>query len=252
MRTIFVIAKNTFREAIRDRILYGILGFAALYLCLDLFFAKLALGDLVMIRSFGLAGIYVFGLVVTVFLGSTIINKELERRTLYFVLSKPVSRRDIVIGKWAGLYAAIAATILAMTAIYLALILSQGGGFDALGLYAVALELLELALLTSLFVFLSTIATPLTATICGILLIFGGHAASTMLQNTTWIGGMLYRMVLAFYYLFPNLEKFDGRAYAVHSISLPPPAFIAAFFYALLYIVLLLALATFFLKRKEL
>ena len=252
MKNVLVIARNTFRETIRDRILYGILGFAILYILLDLFLAKVALGDIVMIKSFGLAGIYVFGLVITIFLGASLIYKEIERRTLYFVLSKPVSRLDVILGKFFGLFAAVILTTALMAVVYLGVIFYEKGGFDALGLLAIGFQLLEMGFFIALLIFFSCVAAPLTATICALILLFTGHLLGTVAQNAQIIGGWTYRGVLAAYYVLPNLEKFDLRNLAVHHIVPSVHSLLLAAAYALVYAVLLLWAATALLKRREL
>ncbi|HUZ92511.1 MAG TPA: ABC transporter permease subunit [Candidatus Paceibacterota bacterium] len=252
MKNIFVIAKNTFRETIRDRILYGIVGFSFLYVAFSILLAKVSLGEIVILKSFGLAGIYAFGIIITIFLGASIIYKELERRTLYFVFSKPVSRLQLILGKFFGLYAAIVLVTALMTAVYLAVIGWNGGGFDALGLLSVFFELLEMAVFTALLVFFSTIATPLTSTIAAVMLLFGGHSMSSVLRTASQIGGPFYRFIQAVYYIFPNLEKFDIRSLAVHHIAVSASVVALAALYAILYTAILLWLANFFLKRKEL
>lgn len=252
MPKVLVIAENTFRETIRDRILYGIVAFGVLYILFTLFLAKLSLGDLVMIRSFGLAGMYVFALIATVFLGASIIYKEIERRTLYFVLSKPVSRRDVVLGKFFGLFAAVALTVALMAVIYIGVILSQGGGFDAGGLLAIFLELLEMGLLIALLICLSAVVAPLLATICAVIIIFIGHLLDTVLANTEQMSASTRALVQFLYYLLPNLEKFNVRNLVVHAVHIPAAEVFWSFTYALLYVVVLLALANFFLKRREL
>lgn len=252
MKKILTIAKHTFREAARDRVLYGLLAFAAVFIFMDIFFARLSLGDPVMIKSFGLAGIYLFGLIITVFLGASIIQKEIERRTLYFILSKPVSRAELVLGKFFGLLAAIILTIALMAGIYLAVVALEGGGFDYLGLTAIAFQMFEMALLTALLVFFSSIVRPLTATICSMLLIFAGHLLPTVVQNAKTIGAGTYKLTFFLYYFLPNLAKFDMRELAAHSIAIPPQAMLFAALYAIAYTVVLLFLAVECFKRREL
>ena len=148
MKKIIVIAKNTFRETIRDRILYGILGFAFIFIFFTLFLGSISLGeDLQIIRSLGLAGIYLFSIIITIFLGASLIYKEIEKRTLYFVLSKPVSHKDIILGKFIGLFASILLTTALMTSVYLFVIYYKGGGIDYGALRAVLLQIAELGLL---------------------------------------------------------------------------------------------------------
>lgn len=252
MKNILTIAKNTFRETIRDRILYGILGFSLVYVAITYLLSKISLGDPVVLKSFGLAGIYFFGGVITIFLGSSIIHKEIERRTLYFIFSKPVSRLQLVLGKFLGLFGAVTMAILVMAFVYFEVVFSGGGGFDALALTAILFQVLETGLLVALLVFFSTITTPLTATIITVMALFGGHSFSSVLRTANEIGGPLYRFVQAVYYLLPNLEKFDVRSAVVHGIYPSGSSILITIAYAVCYTALLLLLANFFLKRKEL
>ncbi|MEK7608606.1 MAG: ABC transporter permease subunit [Patescibacteria group bacterium] len=252
MNSIWVIAKNTFKEAIRDRILYGILGFAVFYLLTDLFFARLALGDVSMVKSFGLAGIYVCGVVVTVFLGASVLYKEIESRTLYFVISKPVTRAEIVLGKFFGLFAAIALTISAMAAIYLGVVGYEAREFDMLGLLAILFELFEMGFFVALLLFFSSFASPLTATIYSSILLFSGHLLELVLENAAQIGGITLRLVSGAYYILPNLEKFNIRGLAAHHTMISWPVGISVFVYAVAYSTLLLYFAIICFKRREL
>lgn len=252
MKKILTIAKHTFREAARDRVLYGLLAFATAFIFMDIFFARLSLGDPVMIKSFGLAGIYLFGLMITVFLGASIIQKEIERRTLYFILSKPVSRAELVLGKFFGLLAAILLTIALMAVIYLAVVALEGGGFDRPGLVAIIFQMFEMTLLTALLVFFSSIVRPLTATICSMLLVFAGHLLPTVVQNAKAIGAGAYRLTSFLYYFLPNLAKFDVRESAAHAVTVPPQEMLYAALYAAAYAIILLFLAVELFKRREL
>lgn len=252
MKKILTIAKHTFREAARDRVLYGILAFAAAFIFMDIFFARLSLGDPVMIKSFGLAGIYLFGLMTTIFLGASIIQKEIERRTLYFILSKPVSRAELVLGKFFGLIAAIVLTIALMAVIYLAVVALEGGGLDIPGLIAIFLQMLEMGLLTALLVFFSSVVRPLTATICSALLVFAGHLLPTVVQNAKTIGAGAHKLTSFLYYFLPNLAKFDARGPAAHAVVASPQEIFFAAAYALAYAAILLFLAIEFFKRREL
>ncbi len=249
---ILVIAKNTFRETIRDRVLYGILGFALFYILFTIFLGKLSLGDMVMIRSFGLAGVYLFSLIATIFLGSSILYKEIERRTLYFVLSKPVSRFEVVIGKFFGLAGAVSLTMILMAIVYLVVVGFQGGGFDGSGLLAIALQIVEMSLFVALLICLSSVAAPLTSTLCALMLLATGHLLEVMLRNAEQIGGFVEVVARCAYYLLPNLEKFNIRNTVVHDIALTPEIGVITIAYGLLYIIFLLTIAATLFEKREL
>lgn len=252
MKNIFVIAKNTFRETIRDRVLYGIVGFSFLYIAFSLLLAKVSLGEIVILKSFGLAGIYIFGSIITIFLGASIIYKEIERRTLYFVLSKPVSRLNVVLGKFLGLFAAVTLVTVVMTVVYLGVVFWNGGGFDRQGLLAIFFQIMEMGIFTALLVFFSTISTPLTSAIAAAMILFGGHSMSSVLRTASGIGGPFFGFIQVVYYVFPNLEKFNIRNIVVHNIQVPTASILFSVLYAALYTAILLYLANYFLKKKEL
>lgn len=252
MKNILIIAKNTFKEAVRDRILYGILGFSIIYVFFSVLLSKIVLGDLVVLKSFGLAGIYLFGMITAIFLGASNIYKEIERRTLYFVISKPVSRLELMLGKFLGLFAAVVLIIAVMTAVYLAVVFSNGGGFDKLGLLAIFYQILETGLFVALLSLFSTISTPLVAAIIAMMVLFAGHSFSLVLRTAKQVGGIFYGLIQAIYYLFPNLEKFDLRNLAVHGAAVSGISILLTIIYAIAYSAFLLWLANFFFQRKEL
>lgn len=252
MKTIFSIAKNTFRETIRDKILYTIFGFSLVFILSDLFFAEISLNDPAMIKAFGLASLYLFGSVITIFLASSIIYKEIERRTLYFVLSKPVKRSQVIIGKFAGLLSAIIVTSLLMAIIYLGVIWYATGIFDSLALFAILFQLIESALFIAVLIFFSSFSAPLPSILSAVMLLFAGHMLPSALENIKSIGGITYQIALAACYILPNLEKFNIRNLVVHNISIPPAAIIFVILYASFYISFLLVLASLIFKKREL
>ncbi len=252
MKPIAVIAYNAFKETIRDKVLYGIAGFSALYIVFAVLLSKVALQDITILKSFGLAGIYLFGSVVTVFLGASIISKEIERRTLYFVLSKPVSRVQFVLGKFFGLALAIVLVIALMTCVYLGVVFANHGGLDTLGLAAVGYQVLETVVMLAVLTFCSVIAAPLAGMLIAVMALFVGHSLGSVMASAERIGGAFLWFIRFVYYVFPNLEKFDIRNAAVHGIVAPWPSALLAITYALAYAVAMLCLAIAFMKRKEL
>lgn len=252
MKASLVLAKNTFMETVRDRILYGIAGFSFLYILLTLFFAKLALGNVVMIKSFGLAGIYLFGLVITIFLGSSIIDKEIDKRTLYFVLSKPVSRRDVIIGKFIGLGGSIILTITLMAIVYVGVLFYAEILVTQLDFLAIMFQMLEALLFVALLIFFSSFTRPLLATLSALILLFSGHLMSSALESAKNIGGITYEIIRFLYYTIPNLEKFNIRNLVVHNTAPGGETILFTFIYGGLYIGFLLYAAHLIFKKREL
>lgn len=217
---LFSIAANTCRETIRNKVLYVILAFGVLVLGLTFFLADLSMGELArIIADVGLSALHGFGVVMAVFLGITLVHREVERRTVYVVLSKPVPRWEFVVGKALGLGATLAITTAVMAAVLFAVHASYrwGGGVEpgilvaSLGIY---LELLLLVCLASLF---STFTTPelsaiftlsafLIGHLTGDLLVFGGRSESALVRESA----------RALYFLLPNLEIFNWKNEVVY------------------------------------
>src|SRR5271170_2485708 len=112
MRNIWTIAKTTLKLEIRDKILYGIVVFALLYVFFELFLAQLVLKELPMVKAFGLTGIYFFNAIIALFLGTTSFFKDIDRKVVYFVLSKTVTRAQFLLGKFLGLCMVLLVTTL--------------------------------------------------------------------------------------------------------------------------------------------
>lgn len=253
MKNIIVIAKNTFRETIRDRILYSILGFALLFIISTIYFGSISLGeDLKIIRDFGLAGIYIFSIIIAVFIGTSLVYKEIEKRTLYITLSKPVSRAQFIIGKFLGLMISLTMVIALMAIVYLVVVAAKGGGFDWRGLIAIAMTLPEIAIFIALSILFSTFSTPLASTIYAVLLLYIGHSLEMALKYFNKTGSIGKPIFLAIYYLLPNLEKFNLRNIVVHQIAFSWPQIVSSIMYCLIYLTLILLLANWSLSKQEL
>jgi len=128
MGRVWAIAINTFREAVRDKVLYGVLGFACAVLLLTLALAELSLHQQRrVVLDVGLASISLFSVVIAIFLGSSLLYKEIERKTLYVILPKPIRRWEFLLGKYAGLVVTATVFIAIMGAIQLWVTAVQAG-----------------------------------------------------------------------------------------------------------------------------
>lgn len=253
MKIILAIAKNTFRQTIRDKILYGIIIFALLFICSIAIISSLALEENVFImRSLGLAGIYFFGLIVTVFLGSSLIYDEVNQRTTYMLLAKPVTRGDIIIGKFLGLLASTGLTTILMTAAYMLIIFFGGGGIDFPALAVVGLQLIEMAILITILILFSTVTTPLASTIYTILIVYIGHSLGLIHSYAAKASYFTKTTLLVIYYIAPNLEKFNSRNLITHNLPISISELALSGIYALAYIILVIYITTVAFNRKDL
>ncbi len=250
---ISAIAWNTFREAIRDRILYGLLGFALLMIGSSLALASLSIGQQERVtKDLGLAAISAIGVLMSIFLGITLVSKEVERRTVYTLLSKPIRRSHLVLGKYLGLVATVSVKVLVMGA-GLGLITAIHGWWSdnlAAALYMILLELLVLTALATLF---STFTTPTLSAIFSLGLFVLGHLSGALRAITARVeniavragGELLYR-------LLPNLEAFNVKGRVAHGEAVSLAELGTATGYGLFYVVAVLALAAIVFERRDL
>ena len=253
MRNIFIIAKNTLKLEIRDKILYGIIIFGLLYIFFTLFLADLVLKEPTMIKAFGLTGIYFFNAIIALFLGTTSFFKDVDRKVVYFILSKPVSRMQFVLGKFFGLCFVLALSSAMLGVAYMGVVLFEHGGFDWIGLAAIAMQFLEMALFLAFAIFVSTFSSSLLSIVYTSGVFFLGHIVSQLVTDAKSIGlgGIKLWLVQILYYIFPNLEKFDARDFAVHAVPTPWISFLFAVTYAAVYIIFLLSAAVWVFDKKE-
>ena len=237
MRTISGIAINVFRESVRDRVPYNLVLFAVLLISSSYLLGQLTAGqDVKIIKDLGLAATSVFGLFIAIFIGIGLVSKEVERRSIYAILAKPISRTQFVIGKYFGLVLTLAVNVAVMTAaLYLVLTYMTvtesaefKAGWDAPGidpalLKAIFLIFMQLAIVTAVAVFFSTFSTPLLSAALTFGIYIAGHF-NTDLKNFDRIVESTPAIWLArgIYYLLPDLSAFDVKTEVVHGLPVTP------------------------------
>jgi ABC-type transport system involved in multi-copper enzyme maturation permease subunit len=254
MKNIKAIALNTFRESIRDKIFYAVGFFAVIFAVILFFISTASLGEEThVLRSLGLGGIYIFGIILTILLSSSLLSKEFEKKTVYFLFSRPVTSAEMVVGKFFGLFLTLLAANILFSAVYLTMIWIGVSLFDIGAILALFLGLLEMAVFVSLMIFFSSVTRPSIAVIAGVTLLYLGHSSTLLLQTATKAGnGALQTFIQYFFYVFPNLEKFNIRNSIVYNLSLTPSELIFTVTYAIFLIIFFLALASVFLRKREL
>jgi Cu-processing system permease protein len=220
VRRVLSVAANTFRETIRNKILYAILAFALFVIGLTFFLADLSVGDLArIIADVGLASIHLFGVIMAVFLGITLINQEVDRKTVYLILSKPVRRFEFILGKTLGLSFTLALTTVAMTVVLFLVHLGyRYGGKADTGIFLAAAGIyMELVLLTCLATMFSTFTTSVLSAIFTLSLFLIGHVTSYL--NVVGVRTKVTAVRVGseiLYYLLPNLENFNWKNEVVY------------------------------------
>jgi len=253
VKTWAVIA-NTFREAIRDKVLYNLVFFALLVMGASVVIGNMTLGETIkIIMDLSLAAMSVFGLLIAIFVGIGLVHKEIQRRTLYMLLARPISRRNFVIGKYLGLMLVIALNVAIMTAALLALMALYAPGAMNWGIFvAVLLILVELMVVTAVAVLFSTFSTPTLSAMLTLGVWVIGRFSSDLVEFARKTEDPVARaLVTGVHYVLPNLEKFDVKHLVVYNMAIEPAYIAAAVVYGLLYIVFLIGLAAVIFERRD-
>ena len=255
MNRIVYIALNTFRETVRNKILYVILAFSLLVIGLTWFLADLSVGDLArIIADVGLACIHVFGVIMAVFLGITLVSQELDRKTVYVILSKPVRRWEFVVGKAVGLSLTLAITTAIMAGMLYVVHSGyrHGGSAESGILVASAGIYLELVLLICIASMFSTFTTPVLSAIFTLAMFFIGHITNDLLVFAGHSKSPLARQAAeALYYILPNLETFNWKNAVVYGEARTLRPLLLSFGYFLSYSGGVLAMACLLFSRKD-
>lgn len=254
LRRVSVFAQNTFREAVRDKLLYNLLLFALLMIVSSVLFADLHLGYRSRIyRDFGLSAIALFGTLIAIFVGINLVYREISQKTIYTMLAKPVHRWEFVLGKYAGLLGLLALEILVMAACFLGVLAMQGSEVSPGLLIAVGCIFLELALVTALAIFFSSFTTPYLAGMFTVALWITGHLLADMRAFGQHSEVPAARVVAeALYWVLPNLDRLDLKSEAAAGHLIPAARVGLCTLYAMLYSGTLLVASVLLFRRRDL
>lgn len=265
MSRIWSVAHNTFIEAVRDRVLYSLILFAFLMILSSLILASISAEQYnKIVKDLGLTAISLIGIMISVFLGMGLVYKEIEKKTVYNIFSKPIRRYEFVFGKYLGLAFTLLVNTLAMAFILFLLVLYielrhgdfvrfyYGGPYHAEFFKAVYFLYLEFLIIIGVALVFSSFTTPVMTVLFTFLTIAIGRFSSDIklfaeqIKNpvTGFVTDIIYRVI-------PNLEKFDVRREAVYggNVSLELIAYTTV--YAVLYALALLVLSIIIFEKRE-
>src|SRR5262245_53186709 len=266
MRAVVNIAVNVFKESVRDKVLYNLVLFAILMIAASYLIGQLTAGqDIKIIEDLGLAAISVFGLFIAVFIGIGLVSKEVERRSIYSLLSKPISRQQFIIGKYFGLVLTLLVNVTVMTIAYYAVLAGMawmlGGWFlpgweasavDPALLKAIAMIFLQLMIVTALALLFSTFSSTILSAALTFGLYIVGHFNADLRHFEAVVSSqpaVLLARVL--YFLLPNLAPLDIKMNVVHALPVPGQLLLLNSAYALVYITAILTAATLIFVRRD-
>ena len=248
------VARSTFREAVRDRVMFLVVAFGAGVLVLSRVLAPLAMGEGGRVTvDLGLSTLGLLGLVIVALVGTGLVHKELERRTIYVVLTRPVSRAAYLVGKWLGLTMTMAVAVCAMGVILTAIAVATRGP-EVIGPLAQAVALLVCAdaVLAALAVLFSSLSTPVLSTVYTLGLYATGYWTRDLRDFAHSMPAGLADLMRTISYLVPNLELFNLRSGVASASVTSGMHMTLAFVYAAAYVTAALALAVVAFERREL
>ncbi len=250
---ILAVAGNTFREAVRDKVLYVLLFFAAVTV-----FGSKALGwisigqDIKIVKDICLAAMSIFGVLIAIFVGTSLVYKEIDKRTLYTIVSQPMHRFEFILGKYLGLSGILGVVVIIMTGVVALYVLLLGGSLDLVFFEAVLLIYWQLLFVTAFAVLMSTLTSPILGAIIVFCTYVLGNGTGILRDLPPQFDGTIAAKVLSVaYYVIPNLSNFNIRAEAANSVAVSH-AFVAyALVYGALYTAVLLIFAAVAFEGKD-
>ncbi len=253
MGRIFAIAENTLREALRKKSLNVLLIFSLALIVSSRSFAWLAPGEeMKIVKDTGLAGILFFGMLIAIFGTSGLIPGEIERRTLYPLLAKPVRRFEYVLGKFLGASSTVLIHVLVMSVVFLAVLMMKERPLDPDILKALLLTGFEMLVLVSITIAVSTVASTLFNVTFVFFVWVIGHLTDNLLHMAEMATNEFTRTVLfSVYNLLPNFNHFNVRDSVVLGDPVPPALLSAGIGYGLIWCLVMLILAFVFFNRRE-
>lgn len=259
MNRVFAIARNTFREAVRNKILYSLLFFAILIILSALAIGNLTLHEEVRtIRDLGLFGIDLFGVIIAVFVGVNLLYKELDLKTVYTILPKPIRRWEFVLGKWLGMLLTLAVQMSMMGAVLAVTLAAEGARFDVPTLKAIWLLYLNVMLVTSIAVLFSSFSSPFLSGFFSLGCFVVGRSVPEILAVAHKMGGTGGAVLSGVCRALPNLHLFypsgtivSAEEVTIHGHFVGAGYLLSTSLYGVTYSLLVLGLAMVIFRKRD-
>jgi ABC-type transport system involved in multi-copper enzyme maturation permease subunit len=250
------ITLNTFREAVRDRVLYNLVLFVLLLVASAPVISQISIGmEKLMLVNLGLSSISLFGVIIAIFVGIGLVSKEIEKKTLYTILARPVRRWEFIAGKYLGLLLTLVVNAVLMTVgFYLALLvfihgLHQADGMLLVAIYFIILQFMMMVAITLLF---STFSTPIFSAIFAFSLFVIGTFGNDLRNFAAMSHGATKWLATAAAYIMPNFASLNVISQVAHEQSVGGQLVLFNTVYALLYSVAVTAAAVLVFERRNL
>lgn len=254
---IMAIARNAFREAVRDRVLYNLVLFVLLLTAAAVFLGELSGGqEAKIIVDLGLSATLLFGAFIAILVGVGLVYKEIERRTLYAILAKPVGRGEFLLGKYLGLCLTLLVNVAVMgLGVSLALIYVRRGWDPLVARIwpAIFLIYIELTILTAAALLFSSFSSPALSALLTFFVFIIGHFSADLKALANSMGTAPARWFFSgLYYLLPNFSNYSVIASTAHGYAPAPGSIVIGVAYAICYVSVLLAATAVIFSRRNL
>ncbi len=253
MGKITAIALNTFRESIRDRIFYSLLFFAVVLILFSMVLGNLTIGDpLKIVKDFGLGSISIVGTLIAIFVGIGMIYKEMEKRTIFVILSKPLARWQFFIGKYCGLSLTILVEVVVMSILLFVLCFLYVPEIPWTLLYAIIPIFFEILLILAIAFLFSTFSTSFLSGMFTLSIFIIGHFTGDLKAIAQATEDALFQKVSnVIYYVLPNLEYLNFKTRVVHHLNITISEVMLSLTYGILYTVVVLLVGIFIFQRRD-
>lgn len=246
------IALNTFRENLRDKLLYNLLVFALLMIGSSLLLMRLTLGEFHrLLLNVGLGSINIFGVLIAIFVGIGLVNKEIEKKTIYTIVSKPVARYQFLIGKYLGLTLTLFVNTLIMAGGLLLVLFAQGVPIESMLFKALGLIFMEFMVITAVALLCSTFTSATLSAIFTLATYVIGHLTADLKIFGEKMDEGMRAVVTGLYYILPNLERFNLKGNVIHHIEVSGTDLLLIVMYGLTYVAFLLMSASIIFQRRD-
>jgi ABC-type transport system involved in multi-copper enzyme maturation permease subunit len=256
LNRLWLVATNTFREAVRDRILYNLIAFALLLVAAAPLFGQISIGlERIVLINLGLTAITLFGVVIAILVGIGLVSKEIDRRTLYTVLARPVQRWEFILGKYLGLAGTLVINATFMAAGLLAVIVVMQkslGRPDAQVLVAVYLIVLQFLVITAITLLFSSFSSPLLSAIFAFGVFVIGNFVDDLRGFGMLLDGFQRWLVMGMSYLVPNFGAMNVVASVAHGDGPATQVVLTNTLYALIYVAAALSGTVLIFDRRDL
>jgi Cu-processing system permease protein len=265
MKPILIIAVNAFRETVRDKILYNLVLFAIGLILFSLMLGEWSVFAMqTVISDFSLAVMSLMGLLMSIFVGIGLVQKEIQRKTILTLLARPLPRWHFIVGKYLGLLMVLALNLAFMTLVFFLILIYIGTRPQADLLLAIYLIFLEMAVITAAALLFSAFSTPTLSALFTLGVYVAGHLSGDLINHLTFIhkfgtrlpgtphfSPLAEKLIKGVYYAIPNLENFNIRARVVYDLPIGEHYVLYTTLYGLTFIGIFLLIAGLWFNKRD-